>query len=57
MATTNVMRVYYETEAERDAVNAAYVLYYAPDMDMRLTWAWYPWGEDENGFYIDEPAE
>jgi len=43
-------KLYFKTEADRDAYNAAEAQYRG--MDMLTTIFWYPIGEDAEGFYV-----
>jgi hypothetical protein len=43
-------KLYFDTEEERDAYNAAEAAYRG--CDMKFTEFWYHHGQDENGFYI-----
>ena len=45
-------KIYFATEQERDAYNAAEAE--ARGCDMVTTVFWWPYGEDENGFYVEE---
>lgn len=47
---TKTEKVYFDSEIERDSVNAAEALYRG--CDMVYTVYWYPYGQDENGFYL-----
>jgi hypothetical protein len=45
------IRVYFATEEERDAFNAAEAAYRG--CDMKFTEFWYPHGKEDNSYYIE----
>jgi len=51
MIYIDTTKLYFETEEERDAYNAAEAE--SRGCDMIHTIYWYPIGEDENGFYVE----
>jgi len=44
------MKLYFNTELERDAYNAAESMYRGCDMESTVFW--YQSGEDENGYFL-----
>lgn len=47
---SKVQKVYFQSEKERDAANAAEAQHRG--CDMNTTIYWWPYGNDEKGFYI-----
>jgi len=51
MTYMDTIKLYFETEEERDSYNAAEAE--MRGCDMINTIYWWPIGEDENGFYVE----